>query len=108
MDGETIKVSGTGAAGVVGQVGGAGILRNGVQASANFGFVGIDLSGAANIGAELSLGFNTNADALDDSRLTLQELVDGLGDILDLMAPPDIAPLDDITPLTSDDYGRVE
>jgi Ca2+-binding RTX toxin-like protein len=91
------KVGVAGVAGVAGRTGGVGILKTGVQASANFGFVGIELTGDAALGAELSLGFNTGADEFDDSRLTLHELIDALDDPLSLLAPPDIQPLSEET-----------
>ena len=77
------------------QQGGAGILRNGVHAAANFGFVGISLDGSADVGATLTLGFDTNAAELADGKLTLQELVNAIkdGQVLDLLAIPDLVPI---------------
>ena len=47
VDDTTVKLAGD--LGGVGLVGGAGILRNGIQASANFGFVGVELTGTGSL-----------------------------------------------------------
>ncbi len=95
----------SGSPGDVGLVGGVGLLKTGVQAAANFGFVGIGLSGTASLGADLTLGFNPTAPELSDNKLTLQELVNSIkqGHVLDLLAPPNIQP---ISPAT--DFGKVD
>ena len=80
--------------GAVNQEGGAGILKNGLDASASFGFIGIDLDGTAELGAELSWGFNTAVGApAADGRLTAQEIIDGISDPLSLMLVPDLTPI---------------
>lgn len=86
-----------------GLTGGVGILKTGVDAGAHFGFVGINLTGEASLGAQLSLGFNTSAPELADSRLSLEELINGLDHITSLLAPPDISP-----PPGETDFGGVD
>ena len=99
------------------QFGGIATLNTGVQATANFGLIGLELTGTANLGVELSLGFDPNSaplvgDPADDKRLTLQEIINGLSDPLALLLPPDIkTQLNDATPDPNDrlpDFGGLE
>jgi Ca2+-binding RTX toxin-like protein len=83
--------------------GGIAILKTGVHATANFGFVGVELSGTAQLGAEVSLGFDTAAPELIDNRLTLQELVNGLDHVLNLLATPELTPVGSAT-----NFGELE
>ncbi len=67
-----------------------------MQASAGFGpdgFVGIELTGEARVGAEVTLGFNTTSGPASDNLLTLDELLEGISDPLSFLALPDLQPL---------------
>ena len=93
LDQATVRLS-SAAVGVDEQQGGAGILNTGVDASAVFGFIEIGLDGTADLGAELSWGFNTASGTPGaDGRLTAQEVIDNLDQPLSLMLLPDLTPI---------------
>jgi len=100
--------------GIAGLSGGMGILKTGVNASANVGFVGVNLTGTADLGMKLALGINTNGTAWGtDGVLTLDRLQNTqwtLDNVLDLFNAPEMLPHPDIATVTHVDYefGTIE
>ncbi|WP_375173688.1 matrixin family metalloprotease [Pseudooceanicola sp.] len=79
--------------GTTDQSGGKAIIKTGIDASASLGFVGVELDGTAEFGAELSLGFNAGTGApAEDGIVTLGEAVD----VIDRVADEGVSALFDL------------
>ena len=86
-------------AGVAEQNDGVAVLRTGVEASAAVGFVGVELTGTADIGVKIAVGLNTQPGSLfgTDGLLTLNDLQAAeAGDFFDFFDYPELLPHPDI------------
>ncbi len=70
----------------------------GIDATANFGFVGISLTGTGNLAGTISAGLKDGG----DNRLTLTELLDGAQDFRSIVNMPTVSPKVGL------DYGKLD